>query len=63
MMETPNLTTSELYARMKQMDHDVLYCLDCFLSDTGVAVVGLNLSFDEESEEYLLDWHFAFPEE
>jgi hypothetical protein len=63
MMETPNLTMSELHARMKQMDHDVLHCLDCFLSDTGVAVVGLNLSFDEESEEYLIDWHFAFLEE
>ena len=48
---------------MKQMDHDVVHCLDCFLSDTGVGVVGLNLSFDEESEEYLLDWYFAFPEE
>jgi hypothetical protein len=63
MMETPNLTTSELYARMKQMDDDVLHCLDCFLSDTGVAVVGLNLSFDEEIEEYLFDWHFTFLEE
>jgi hypothetical protein len=48
---------------MKEMDHDVVHRLDCFLSDTGVAVIGLNLSFDEESEEYLLDWHFAFPEE
>ena len=63
MMEMPNLTTSKLYACMKEMDHDVVYLLDCFLSDTGVAVIGLNLSFDEESEEYLLDWHFAFPEE
>jgi len=62
-METTNLTISELSARMKQMDHDVLHCLDCFLSDTGVAVLGLRLSFDEESEEYLLDWHFALPEE
>jgi hypothetical protein len=48
---------------MKEMDFNVAHCLDCFLSDTGLAVVGLNLSFDEESEEYLLDWHFAFPEE
>jgi hypothetical protein len=63
MMEMPNLTISELYARMKEMDFNVTHCLDCFLSDTGLAVVGLNLSFDEESEEYLLDWHFAFPEE
>jgi hypothetical protein len=63
MMEMPNLTTSELSARMKQMDHDVIDCLDSFLLDTGVAVTGLNLSFDEESEEYLLDWHFAFLEE
>jgi len=63
MMEMPNLTTSELYARMKELDLDVVHCFDCFLSDTGVAVVGLNLSFDEESEEYLLDWHFAFLEE
>ena len=62
-MEVPNLTISELSARMKQMDHDVLHCLDCFLSDTGVAVLGLRLSFDEISEEYVLDWHFAFPEE
>ena len=62
-MDFPNLTTSELYARMKQMDHDVVHCLDCFFSDTGLAVVGLTLSFDEESEGYLLDWHFAFPEE
>ena len=62
-METPNLTTSELSARMKQMDHDVLHCLDCFFSDTGVAVLGLRLSFDETSEEYVLDWHLAFPEE
>ena len=62
-METPNLTTSELSARMKQMDLDVLHCLDCFLSDTGVAVLGLQLSFNEESEEYILDWHLAFPEE
>jgi hypothetical protein len=63
MMGMPNLTTSELYACMKEMDHDVVHRLDCFLSDTGVAVIGLNLSFDEKSEEYLLDWHFAFPEE
>jgi hypothetical protein len=62
-MDFPNLTTSELSARMKQMDHDVVHCLDCFLSDTGVAVTGLSLSFDEETEEYLLDWHFAFLEE
>ena len=62
-METPNLTISELSARAKRMDDDVVHCLDCFLSDTGVAVVGLRLSFDEETEEYLLDWHFAFPEE
>ena len=62
-MDLPNLTIPELHARMKQMDHDVVHCLDCFLSDTGVGVVGLNLSFNEETEEYLLDWHFAFPEE
>jgi hypothetical protein len=62
-MDIPNLSTSELYARMKQMDHDVVHCFDCFLSDTGVAVAGLHLSFDEETEEYLLDWHFVFPEE
>jgi hypothetical protein len=62
-MDFPNLTIPELHARMKQMDHDVVHCLDCFLSDTGVGVVGLSLSFDEETEEYLLDWHFAFPEE
>ena len=62
-MDFPNPTIPELFARMKQMDHDVVHCLDCFLSDTGVAVTGLSLSFDEESEEYLLDWHFAFLEE
>lgn len=62
-MDFPNLTTSELSARMKEMDHDVIHLLDCFLSDTGVAVLGLRLSFNEESEEYILDWHFAFPEE
>ena len=62
-MDIPNLSTSEFCARMKQMDHDVVHCFDCFLSDTGVAVAGLHLSFDEETEEYLLDWHFAFPEE
>ena len=62
-MNAPDLTTSELYARMKKMDDELIHCLDCFLSDTGVAVVGLNLSFDEQSEEYLLDWHFVFPEE
>jgi len=62
-MKTSNLTTSELSTRMKQMDHDVAHCLDCFFSDTGIAVLGLRLSFDEESEKYLLDWHFAFPEE
>ena len=63
MTDFPNLTTSELSARMKELDHDVVHCLDCFLSDTGVAVLGLRLSLDKESEEYLLDWHFAFPEE
>ena len=63
MTDFPNLTTSELSARMKKMDHDVIHCLDCFLSDTGVGVLGLRLSFNEESEEYILDWHFAFPEE
>ena len=62
-MDFPNLTTSELSARMKEMDHDVIHLIDCFLSDTGVAVLGLRLSFNEESEEYILDWHFAFPEE
>jgi hypothetical protein len=62
-METPNLTTSEFYARMKQMDLDVIDCLDSFLLDTGVGVAGLRLSFSKESEEYLLDWHFVFPEE
>lgn len=61
-MTLPNLTTSELCARMVQMDHDVLHCLDCFFSDTGVAVIGLSLSFDEENAEYFLDWHFTFPE-
>ena len=63
MTDFPNLTTSEFSARMKEMDHDVIHCLDCFLSDTGVAVLDLCLSFNEESEEYILDWHFAFPEE
>jgi hypothetical protein len=62
-MDFPNLTTSELFARMKEMDLDVIHSLDCFLSDTGVAVLELRLSLDKESEEYLLDWHFGFPEE
>jgi len=63
MMNFPNLTTSEFYARMKQLDHDVVHLFDCFASDTGVDVLGLHLSFDEESERYVLDWHFAFLEE
>ena len=63
MTDIPNLTTSEFSARMKRMDLDVVHCLDCFLSDTGVEVIGLNLSFDKEAEGYLLDWHFAFLEE
>jgi len=48
---------------MKQLDHDVVHLFDCFASDTGVDVLGLYLSFDEESERYVLDWHFAFLEE
>lgn len=62
-MDFSSLTVSGLSARMKQMDGDVIDCLDSFLSDTGVGVLGLRLVFDEESEAYLLDWHFGFPEE
>jgi hypothetical protein len=62
-MDFPNLTTSELAARMKQMDDDIIDCLDSFLCDTGVGIVGLTLSFNEESQEYILDWHLAFLQE
>jgi hypothetical protein len=59
----PDLTVSGLRARMKQMDEDIVDCLDSFLSETGVGVLGLIVSFNEESQEYLLDWHLTFLEE
>jgi hypothetical protein len=59
----PDLTVSGLRERMKQMDEDVVNCLDSFLAETGIGVIGLKLSFNEESEEFLLDYHLDFPEE
>ena len=60
----PDLTTSQLACRMKELDNEILRCFDKFLCDTGMAVVGMDIRLmDDDSYEYDIQYQFAFANE
>lgn len=63
MTDLPNLTTSELSFRMKELDLKLLHCLDEFGSDTGIDVTDVTIHWNEDAEQFDLAYAFAFPEE
>ena len=56
----PDLTTSQLTSRMKELDSEIVHCLDNFLRDTDVAVIGMRLHLDD-CHEYSIQYEFTFP--
>jgi hypothetical protein len=60
-MTPPNLTTSELAARIKQLDYELCSCIDDFAIDTNLLVLEATINLTEE--KYSLEYRFAFPEE
>lgn len=60
-MTSPNLTTSELAARIKQLDYELCSCIDDFAIDTNLLVLEATVNLTEEN--YGLEYRFAFPEE
>jgi hypothetical protein len=55
------LTTSQLNARMQDLDKELVACLDMFLEDTGIAIDAVVIDFNEEG--YAVTLGLAFPEE
>jgi hypothetical protein len=62
-MTKPDPTTSELAASLKELDFRILHQFDIFATDTGVDIIELHVTWDEEKEEFLMDYRLAFPEE
>ena len=57
-----DLTTSQLTYRMKELDNEIVHCFDKFLSDTGVAVVGMDIYLND-CYEYDIQYQFVFADE
>ena len=55
------LTTSQLNARMQQLDQELVQCLETFLIDTDVAIETVFIDYQEES--YGVTLGLAFPTE
>lgn len=58
----PDLTTKELSLRTKKLDTEIVHCLDNFLRDTDVAVIGMDIHLND-CYEYDIQYHFAFADE
>jgi hypothetical protein len=56
------LTTSQLNARMQQLDEELAQCLERFFADTGVAIESVLIDY-REAEGYGITLGLAFPEE
>ena len=55
------LTTSQLNARMQQLDQELVQCLETFLIDTDVAIETVFIDYQEES--YGVTLGLVFPTE
>jgi hypothetical protein len=62
-MNKPDLTTSELAARLKELDFAIVHQFDVFASDTGIDIADLIIRYDYDNDEYVMDYRLAFPEE
>ena len=58
----PELTTKELSLRMKELDNEIVHCLDNFFRDTNVAVIGMGIYLND-SHDYEILYQFAFADE
>jgi len=62
-MNKPDLTTSELAARLKELDFAIVHQFDEFASDTGIDIVDLRMEYDYDNEQFVMDYRLVFPEE
>ena len=62
-MNKPDLTTSELTERLKELDFAIVHRLDKFASDTGIDIAELHVKYDYDADEFVMDYRLAFPEE
>jgi hypothetical protein len=62
-MNKPDLTTSELAARLKELDFAIVYQLDKFASDTGTDIAELRIEYDYDNDQFVMDYRLVFPEE
>jgi phosphoribosylaminoimidazole-succinocarboxamide synthase len=62
-MNKPDLTTSELAARLKELDFAIVHRFDEFASDTGVDIAELRIEYDYDNDQFVMDYRLAFPEE
>jgi len=62
-MNKPDLTTSELAARLKEVDFAIVHQFDEFASDTGIDIVDLRMEYDYDNEQFVMDYRLVFPEE
>ena len=60
-MTSPNLTTNELAARIKQLDYELCSCIDDFAMETNLLVLEATVNLTEK--KCCLEYRFAFPEE
>jgi hypothetical protein len=57
----PDLTTSQLSARMKELDSQIVGCLAEFITDTGILVSDAFLNWDDE-HGYVLHYCLVYPD-
>jgi phosphoribosylaminoimidazole-succinocarboxamide synthase len=62
-MSKPDLTTSELAARLKELDFAIVHQLDEFASNTGIDIADLRIEYDYDNDQFVMDYRLAFPEE
>jgi len=62
-MNKPDLTTSELAARLKELDFAIVHQFDEFASDTGIDIVDLRMEYDYDNDQFVMDYRLVFPEE
>jgi phosphoribosylaminoimidazole-succinocarboxamide synthase len=62
-MNKPDLTTSELAARLKELDFAIVHQLDEFASDTGIDIADLRIEYDYDNHQFVMEYRLAFPEE
>ena len=62
-MSKPDLTTSELAARLKELDFAIVHQFDEFASDTGIDISDLRVEYDHDNHQFVMDYRLVFPEE